>query len=63
MKNLKSIPVAALVIIALLTLIFIAPLAFIWALNTLFPVLAIPFAWQTWLSVIVLLSAVKFSMK
>jgi hypothetical protein len=59
----KKILIATLVIIAVLSLIFIAPFVVIWALNTLFPVLAIPFAWQTWLSVIVLLSAVKFSMK
>lgn len=55
MKNLKSIVLAILIIIAVLNLIFITPLVVIWALNTLFPVLAIPFIWQTWLSVFVLL--------
>ena len=30
------------------------PFATIWAANTLFPVLAIPYTWQTWLSVILL---------
>jgi hypothetical protein len=63
MKNIKSTLVAVLVILALMILIVILPFAVIWALNTLFPVLAIPLAWQTWLSVIVLLSAVKFSVK
>ena len=30
--------------------IVIGPLLGIWALNTLFPVLAIPYTWQTWLA-------------
>ncbi len=30
------------------------PLAVIWGLNTLFPVLAIPFTFWTWLAVVVL---------
>ena len=63
MKNPKSILVVALVIIAVLTLIFIAPFVVIWALNSLFPVLAIPFTWQTWLSVNLLFSVVKLSVK
>jgi hypothetical protein len=33
-------------------LIVIGPLLTIWALNTLFPVLAIQYTWQTWLAVI-----------
>ncbi len=59
----KNIVIATLVIIAVLSLIFIAPFVVIWALNTLFPVLAIPFTWQTWLSVNVLFSVVKLSVK
>ena len=59
----KNIVIATLVIIAVLSLIFIAPFVVIWALNTLFPVLAIPFTWQTWLSVNVLFSVVKLSAK
>jgi len=38
----------------LLLVIIIAPLATIWALNTLFPVLAIPLSWETWLAALVL---------
>ena len=34
----------------LVLLIIFGPLALIWALNTLFPVLAIPYTWQTWLA-------------
>jgi hypothetical protein len=33
-------------------LIVVGPLLTIWALNTLFPVLAIQYTWQTWLAVI-----------
>lgn len=40
----------ALVIFA----IVVGPLAGIWSLNTLFPVLAIPFTWQTWLAFLLL---------
>ena len=32
----------------------IMPLATIWSLNTLFPVLAIPLAFDTWLATIIL---------
>jgi len=39
--------------IALIVALVIAgPLAFIWALNTLFPVLAIPYCFETWLATI-----------
>jgi hypothetical protein len=41
-----------------ITLIVIAvtlgPLAGIWSLNTLFPVLSIPYTWETWLAFAVL---------
>jgi uncharacterized membrane protein len=30
--------------------IIIGPLLGIWSLNTLFPVLAIPYTWETWLA-------------
>jgi hypothetical protein len=41
-------------IIALLVLIVLFPWAVIWALNTLFPTLAIPFTFWTWLAVLVI---------
>ncbi len=41
-------------IILLLVVIVLFPWAVIWALNTLFPALAIPFTFWTWLSVIVI---------
>lgn len=43
---------AALVIIG-------GPLAFIWALNTLFPTLAIPYTIETWLAAFIVPAAFK----
>lgn len=42
-----------LVVIVILTIIF-GPLAVIFSLNNLFPVLAIPYNFYTWLSVVIL---------
>jgi len=41
-----------LIALALLALIIISPFLTIWALNTVFPSLAIPFTIWTWLAVI-----------
>ena len=41
-------------LIALIALIVLAPLAIIWALNTLFPILAINYGLYQWLAVVVL---------
>lgn len=41
-------------VVLILALIVLGPLATIWALNTLFPVLAIPYTVWTWLAVVVL---------
>jgi hypothetical protein len=35
-------------------LVLLGPLLVIWALNTLFPVLAIGYTWQTWLAVLIM---------
>lgn len=49
--------------IGLLVLAFAAvfgmPIALIWALNTLFPVLAIPYALETWLAAFIIPAAFK----
>jgi hypothetical protein len=46
-------------IIALVGLIIvIVPIATIWSLNTLFPALAIPVSFETWLAAVVLGSVV-----
>lgn len=42
------------VIILILLLLIAGPLLTIWALDTLFPALAIPYSWQTWCAVILL---------
>jgi hypothetical protein len=41
-------------IVLLVALIAVGPLATIWAANTLFPALAIPYTIWTWLAVVVL---------
>ena len=46
----------ALLIVAL---VILGPLLTIWALNTLFPVLAIPYTLDTWFAVIVVASLFK----
>jgi hypothetical protein len=43
-----------LMIILLIVLIAIGPIVVIWALNTLFPILAIQFTFYTWLAVVIL---------
>jgi hypothetical protein len=45
---------AILLILFVVFLIVVGPLLTIWALNTLFPVLAIDYTWQTWLAVVIL---------
>ena len=45
---------AVLIIIALLSMI-VVPLIVIWALNTLFPQLAIPTTFNTWVATLVVL--------
>jgi hypothetical protein len=43
-----------LVLILIFTVIIFGPIVTIWALNTLFPVLAIPYTIETWLSTVVI---------
>ena len=43
--------IVSIVVIVALAVIF-GPLALIWALNTLFPVLAIPYTFWTWLAML-----------
>jgi hypothetical protein len=51
----KIVLVAVLVSLALI----IGPFVTIWSLNVLFPVLAIPFNFETWLSVILLSAVIR----
>ena len=45
---------AILAIVLIVTLILVGPIITIWALNTLFPALAIPYTFYTWLAVVIL---------
>ena len=44
----------SLLLIVLLVAIIFGPLVTIWSLNTLFPVLAIPYSIETWLATVVI---------
>lgn len=50
LKGFGILTVAVIVI----GLLILGPLATIWAVNTLFPVLAIPYSFETWVAVVVL---------
>jgi len=45
--------IIAMLIVLILVIIF-GPLLFIWALNTLFPALAIPYTIETWSAVVII---------
>lgn len=49
----EALGVGLLLVLVVVAIIF-GPLAVIWALNTLFPVLAIPFGFWQWLAVVVI---------
>ena len=42
------------VLILVIIVVILGPIATIWSLNTLFPVLAIPYSVETWLASIVI---------
>lgn len=47
----------------ILFVIVAGPFVTIWSLNTLFPALAIPYAWDTWLASAALTSAIAARVK
>ena len=49
----STVTLITLLVIVILAIIF-GPLAIIFALNNLFPILAIPYNFYTWLSVVIL---------
>jgi hypothetical protein len=49
----KTFAILGLVVLVIFFLIF-GPLLTIWALNTLFPILAIAYTWQTWAAIVLL---------
>lgn len=59
MKNDYTVGVIFLAAIVIIALIIIGPLLILWSINTLFPVLAIPYDVWTWLAVVVLFGAVR----
>ena len=58
--NAKEIGIVVAVV-AVIVVILIAPFVTIWALNTLFPVLSIPYTLETWFAVVVLGGVFKTS--
>jgi hypothetical protein len=52
MKN--NLGLVLLIVAAVILLLIAGPLIVIWSANTLFPALAIPYTWETWLSTILL---------
>jgi hypothetical protein len=54
---------AFLLIALVIAIIVIGPLLLIWSLNTLFPVLAIPYAIETWIAVLILSGVFKSNVK
>lgn len=51
--NKDILSIVAILVLAVLIVIF-APLATLWAVNTLFPMLAITYNFYSWLAVVVL---------
>ncbi len=54
---------AALFVLLIIFLVLLGPILVIWALNTLFPVLAIPYTIWTWFAVVILGSLFKTTIK
>ena len=53
-KQNKDIAAIVLLLTIAVVLIVFGPLAIIWSLNTLFPVLSIPYSFYSWLAVIIM---------
>lgn len=54
---------AILVIGLVIALVILGPLATIWSLNTLFPVVNIPYTFDTWLAAVLLAGVFKTTIK
>lgn len=54
-SNLKIVLILALVVL----FVVFGPFLTIWSLNTLFPLLVIPYTFDTWLAVILLSAAIR----
>ena len=51
------------IVALIVVLVAVGPLLLLWSLNTLFPVLAIPYTIWTWLAALILGAAVSPSVK
>ena len=49
----------SLVLILVIAVVLLGPLLTIWSLNTLFPVLAIPYSIETWLATAVIAGIIR----
>ena len=52
--KIKSPVVMALIGLAAIVFIFISPFFVLWAMNTLFPALAIPYTFETWSAIVLI---------
>jgi hypothetical protein len=59
MNSKDKLVAAGAMILVIIALVILGPLITIWALNTLFPVLAIPYTLETWFAVVVVASLFK----
>lgn len=60
MKIKATLGVGGLILLTIVGIV-LSPLAIIWSLNTLFPVLAIPYTFWTWLATLVLFMCINTS--
>ena len=59
MNSKDKLVAAGAMILVIIAIVILGPLITIWALNTLFPVLAIPYTLETWFAVVVVASLFK----
>jgi hypothetical protein len=50
----KSHTLMAVLAVAAIVFIFISPFFVLWAMNTLFPALAIPYTFETWCAIVLI---------
>ena len=50
-------------IVLIVVLVALGPILTIWAMNVLFPVLAIPYTLETWFAVVILAATLRSSVK
>lgn len=50
----KKMSKVSLLLILLFVVVLLGPLVTIWSLNTLFPVLAIPYSIETWVAALII---------